>query len=142
MVTIETGTATGATLYLDIHHAELTPAGVRLCAILGDGWYEGEVILEVGEEIALTFADLYLDEGKIRPFLRRTDRGELERAVGAAVGPMKFSVDGRARGRRVQPAGVVAYHHAGHTYLLPQLAGGQGPRPNRTPKARKVAAAA
>ncbi len=141
MITIEAATAAETMLYLDVHHGEMTQRGIRLCAILGDGWYEGEVILELGEEVEVTFADLYLDEGKIRPFLQRVGRGELESSIALAVSRLLFSVDGKVRGGRTQPPRVVAYRHEGCTFRLPPAAAGRG-RSRRKAKAAKAADAA
>jgi hypothetical protein len=92
MIALDLEQAASSALYLDIHHVEFPDEGaLRVCALLGDGWYEGEVLIEVGDQVNVTLADLYLDETAIRPLLQRIGRDALEQAVGGAVSRMNLS---------------------------------------------------
>lgn len=97
-------------VYLDIHHVALPDRGgsdhLVISAILGDGWYEGEVAVEIGSRVCVTFADQYLDEQRIAPFFERIERAELEQAILAAVSALMFSV-GKPGARQK----VLAYRH-------------------------------
>lgn len=110
MVPIRIDSASTQSLYLDIHHVDFRagdgPAHLVISAILGDGWYEGEVAVEIGNGFSLTFADQYLDEGRLARFFERVDRTELERAVIAAAGALVFSI-GTVGSRRQ----VLAFRH-------------------------------
>ncbi|HDR46360.1 MAG TPA: hypothetical protein ENN94_01515 [Geoalkalibacter subterraneus] len=142
MIALDLEQAASSALYLDIHHVEFTDEGaLRVCALLGDGWYEGEVMIEAGDQVNVTLADLYLDEAAIRPLLQRIGRDALERAVGGAVSRMKFAVDGGMRGRRPSAPRIVAYHLGGRTHTLSRISVGVGPRKTRIPRrgcSRKV----
>lgn len=121
MIALDLEKDTASALYLDVHHVEITDnRELRLCALLGDGWYEGEVLIEIGTQVRVTLADLYLDEEGIRPFLERVGRESLERAVTAAVTRMRFAVDSGMRKRQPLSKRVVAYHHGGCTHALPR----------------------
>lgn len=121
MIALDLEKDAASALYLDVHHVEMTATReLRLCALLGDGWYEGEVLIEVGAQVRLTLADLYLDEASIRPFLERVGREPLERAIAAAVTRMRFAVDSRMGKRQSLSKRVVAYHHGGCTHALPR----------------------
>lgn len=75
----------GAAIYLDIHHVEWRQKGgawqYAVSALLGDGWYEGEVLIEAGDRVQLTFADEWLGGGEIRDLFRRVSRESLQQAV-------------------------------------------------------------
>jgi hypothetical protein len=132
MIALDLEQAASSALYLDIHHVEFTDQGaLRVCALLGDGWYEGEVLIEVGDQVNVTLADLYLDETAIRPLLQRIGRDALEQAVGGAVSRMKFAVDGGMRGRRPSVPRIVAYHLGGRTHALSRIPVGAGARKAR-----------
>ncbi|MDO3379530.1 hypothetical protein [Geoalkalibacter halelectricus] len=128
MVPIRTNGSTPS-LYLDIHHVELNSGGGDLrmvvSAVLGDGWYEGEVAVEIGPRSGVTFADAYLDEQRMADFFTRVDRAELERALVDAVGTLVFSVGKPGARQRIR-----AYRHDDRILSLP----GRSPRRAATTK--------
>ena len=60
MIYIGTTQDNGSAIYFDIHAAERQGRGMRFCGTLGDGSYEGEVLVEVGSNDCVTFADAWL----------------------------------------------------------------------------------
>lgn len=130
MVPIRVGSSS-ENLYLDIHHVEIKVDGERMglvvSAIIGDGWYEGEVAVALGGEISVTFADQYLDERRIAAFFERFERESLERAICVTVSSLVFSC-GRRRGRQQ----VLAYRHEGCVLSLSPMT--QGHRARKTHK--------
>lgn len=130
MVPIRIGSSS-ENLYLDIHHVDIKVDGERMrlvvSAIIGDGWYEGEVAVALGGETCVTFADQYLDERRIADFFERFERQSLEQAIGVTVSSLIFSC-GRSRGRRQ----VLAYRHEGCVLPLWPLA--QSRQRRKTPK--------
>jgi hypothetical protein len=116
MVPIRIGTPEES-VYIDIHHVDFTedggPPGLVVSAIVGDGWYEGEIAVHLGGEVSVVFADQYLDEQGIAAFFKRFDRERLERAICGAVSSLVFSYGG-SRGRKK----VLAYRHEGCVLAL------------------------
>ena len=119
MVTLDMHVDLGSSVYLDIYHVEKTAGGFRLSAILGDGWYEGEVAVLIGQGVEVTFADALLAEEDLRAFFARIDASDLRRAIARAVGSMTFCIEsfptlnGRTNDR------VVSVHSEGRTLDLP-----------------------
>lgn len=130
MVPIRVGSSS-ENLYLDIHHVDIKVDGDRISlvvsAIIGDGWYEGELAVALGGETRVTFADQYLDERRIAPFFERFERESLEQAISVTVSSLIFSC-GRRRGRQQ----VLAYRHEG--CVLPLLPVAQSRRTRKTHK--------
>ncbi|BCR05242.1 hypothetical protein DESUT3_23110 [Desulfuromonas versatilis] len=85
----------GSGLYLDIHGIE--PRGVAggtviaVSGTVGDGRYEGEVLVEVGARTGVTFADEWLDGASLREFFGNAARGELETALTEAVAGLSLA---------------------------------------------------
>ncbi len=92
MVWLDTMTQTGQGLYLDIWKREKsrTGAGVEMIAgILGDGNYEGEVLVEIGPgRCDVTFVDQLLDPVPLRDFFTRINREQLIADLQSALGPV------------------------------------------------------
>jgi hypothetical protein len=89
MLVLTLGEQTGETVYLDIHHAEWRQRSGSprwaVSALLGDGWYEGEVLIEGGEQVEVTFADEWLGDMQIRELFSRVGRENLLSAIREAV---------------------------------------------------------
>jgi len=47
----------GCGIYLDVHAIERDDHGQRISAIIGDGHYEGEVLIVLGQDFEVTFLD-------------------------------------------------------------------------------------
>lgn len=91
----------GCGIYLDVHNMERNRRGTNLVGIIGDGHYEGEVIIEVVERPEITFVDeLWGDRSALRAFLDRHGeekiRADLQQAVSVSSPRLR-------EGRAVQP---------------------------------------
>lgn len=108
-------------VYLDVHALERQERGFALSGILGDGHYEGDIMVEVGVEVDITFADLWLNRAGLETFFDRIDRGTVESALAEAARSVVDGRDGRgcsggsydcgphaAGDRRASPAPVVS----------------------------------
>jgi len=94
MVYIGTSQEQGQAIYFDIHAIRKVRQGLEVCGIVGDGCYEGEVLVECGAQDAVTFADAWLGGAGLAGFLNRCDeawlRGALiEAARGSLVDPAR-----------------------------------------------------
>lgn len=89
MLVLTLGEQSGETVYLDIHHAEWRQnTGAphwAVSALLGDGWYEGEVLIEAGERVDVTFADEWLGGSQIGDLFKRVGRETLLDAIRKAL---------------------------------------------------------
>ena len=81
MIYIGTTQNNGSAIYFDIYAAEQQGHDVRFCGILGDGLYEGEVLVEVGRHDCVTFADAWLGGTGFSEFMERCSSEVLERAL-------------------------------------------------------------
>ncbi|ORJ59079.1 hypothetical protein [Geothermobacter hydrogeniphilus] len=81
MVLLNSVTETGQILYLDIWKREKSRAaagGELISGILGDGSYEGEVLVEItAGRCEVTFLDQHLDPLALKDFFARVDREQL-----------------------------------------------------------------
>ncbi len=71
-----------------IHHQELSSSEEStwvISGILGDGWYEGEVAVEVGARQGVTFADEWFDRLALNSFFNRIDRDQVCAALYQAL---------------------------------------------------------
>jgi len=89
MLVITLGEQSGETIYFDIHHLEWRQERDKphwaVSGLLGDGWYEGEVLVEVGEKSEVTFADEWLGRPQIGELFQRLGRERLREALVTAV---------------------------------------------------------
>ncbi|HEX9873661.1 MAG TPA: hypothetical protein VGA43_04790 [Deferrimonas sp.] len=94
MVWFNRAEAKGRGLYLDIHHAETRRNGretvFALSGTLGDGGFEGEVLVELGSRVEVTFADAWLDPGSLELFFARVPREAVEEGVAEALHSIRF----------------------------------------------------
>ena len=88
MIYVGTTTDSGSAIYFDIHAAERLGRGVRISGTVGDGCYEGEVLVELGRTDSVTFADAWLNGFGYSEFIRRCDLDLLEDALLDAVSEM------------------------------------------------------
>ncbi len=124
MVWLPVAEENGNALYLDIHHVELRPCAkgevFAVAGTLGDGLFEGLVLLEVSEgKTEITFADEWLCEGALRDFFQRVDRDIVESGLTETVAEMVFciadfpSLAGKPRQQ------VVGFSRGGRSIALP-----------------------
>ena len=130
MICLTVEHATGSPLYFDIHHVARQCRGedesYLVSGTLGDGLYEGEVLVEKGDIECVTFADDFLAPGMVAELFARIDRQEVVDRLSEAVREMTFCIDrfpaleGRLRER------VVACHVGELTFAMKSL--GESPQ--------------
>ncbi len=82
MVWLNAANENGSGLYLNIHRIEERAGSLfALHGTVGDGYYEGEVVIEVGEGTDITFADDWLDRSALNEFFGHVDRADVESAL-------------------------------------------------------------
>jgi len=77
MIYVGTTQDNGSAIYFDIHSAERFGRGVCISGTLGDGCYEGEVLVELGSTESVTFADAWLRSDAYYEFVERCDLPQL-----------------------------------------------------------------
>lgn len=116
MIYIGTTDSNGSAIYLDVHCAERQGRGMRISGTVGDGCYEGEVLVEVGRNDSVTFADAWLGGSGFVEFIARCGSEILERALLEAVREMPLF-----HARRSRPHGNGASPAAGLVGETPPL---------------------
>lgn len=81
MIYIGTTQDNGSAIYFDVYSAERQGRGMRFSGTLGDGSYEGEVLVEVGHIDCVTFADAWLGGSGFSEFIERCSLDDLESAL-------------------------------------------------------------
>lgn len=81
MIYIGTTENNGSAIYFDIYSAERQGRGMRISGTIGDGCYEGEVLVEVGRDDSVTFADAWLGGSGFSEFMGRCRSDILERSL-------------------------------------------------------------
>lgn len=77
-----------ASPYFVIHHQEESSSEAATWVVsgtLGDGWYEGEVAVEIGAGQGVIFADEWFDPAGLRAFFDRVGRDQICRALYQAL---------------------------------------------------------
>ena len=100
MIYIGTTGNNGSAIYFDIHSAERQGRGMRFSGTVGDGCYEGEVLVETGRSESVTFADAWLGGSGFAEFIDRCGLTMLEESLLESVREMSFFCS-----RRSQPHG-------------------------------------
>ncbi len=88
MIYIGTTENNGSAIYFDIYAAERQGRGMRISGTIGDGCYEGEVLVEVGRNDSVTFADAWLGGSGFSEFMDRCNADVLESALLESVREM------------------------------------------------------
>ncbi|MDX9710454.1 MAG: hypothetical protein RBT64_12960 [Trichloromonas sp.] len=84
--------------------------GFTVSGLLGDGCYEGEVLVEVGETSAVTFVDDWLARADFSRFAARIDRARVGVALAELAKGLAAELTGgerSRRGRRMERSGRV-----------------------------------
>jgi hypothetical protein len=81
MVYIGATTNSGSAIYFDAYAVERQGRARRISGIIGDGCYEGEVLIETGCGDCVTFADAWLGGSGFAEFLSGCGADVLERAL-------------------------------------------------------------
>ncbi len=100
MIYIGTTGNNGSAIYFDIYAAERAGRGMRISGTIGDGCYEGEVLVEIGRNDSVTFADAWLGGSGFTEFIDRCGSDVLEGALLESVREISF-----LHPRRSQPHG-------------------------------------
>lgn len=110
MIYIGTTEDNGSAIYFDVHSAERQGRSLNITGTIGDGCYEGEVIVEVGRSESVTFADAWLGGSGFAEFLSRCGADHLERALLETVRemPVFHTRRGRPHGNSKAYAGPMA----------------------------------
>jgi len=78
MIYIGTEVEEGGGVYVDVHAVTRRRKGLELHAVIGDGRYEGELLVEIGSAVEITFVDaLWGDAKGLRVFLDRHGEGRI-----------------------------------------------------------------
>jgi len=89
MIWLDAMTKDGSILYLDVRRTERSRRRgamvTSVVATLGDGPYEGEVLVELGDRTEVVFVDEWLGGSDVANFLDRIDRSRVEKALGEAL---------------------------------------------------------
>jgi len=88
MIVLHLEQEVAASPYFIVHHLQRRsegPHGWVVSGTLGDGWYEGEVAVEIGSRQAVTFADDWFAPAVLAEFFQRVDREQLCSALYQAL---------------------------------------------------------
>lgn len=100
MIYIGTTGNNGSAIYFDIYAAVRQRRGMRISGTIGDGCYEGEVLVEVGSSDSVTFADAWLGGAGFNEFMERCGSDLLTSALLESVRELPLP-----NGRRSWPHG-------------------------------------
>lgn len=122
MVWLNAADENGNGLYLNIHRIEQREgAAFALHGTMGDGFYEGEVLVEVAVGVKVTFADEWLDRRTLEEFFLRVPRSEVEGAVAEKAAGMFFCVDNFPSIENRPRREVVSFRSEGRSYPVRPL---------------------
>ncbi|MFA5515679.1 MAG: hypothetical protein WDA20_05270 [Desulfuromonadales bacterium] len=97
MIDLNLAVQDGAAIYLDVQciEARQTRSGetYALTGTLGDGRYEGQVLVEIGDRVEVTFVDDWLGMPEMHEFFRRTERDAVDAALTSAAARMRFCIE-------------------------------------------------
>ena len=97
MIWLQTEEENGRALYLDIHRVEQRQQGERLCysvlGMLGNGLDEGEVLIEVGSDVDVTFVDEWLPGRALPAFVAEVGREAVISALAGELSATYFCVE-------------------------------------------------
>ncbi|MGW8312150.1 MAG: hypothetical protein ACWGOL_02840 [Desulfuromonadales bacterium] len=100
MIYIGATTNNGSAIYFDVYAEESQKRGRRVSGLIGDGCYEGEVLVETGCDDCVTFADAWLGGSGFAEFLSRCGADQLERALLDTVREMPYRLVQRGKPHR------------------------------------------
>lgn len=97
MIWLQSEEANGRALYLDIHRVEQRHQEERLCysviGMLGNGLEEGEVLIEVGSEVEVTFVDEWMPGRQLPDFVAETGRETVSSALAGELAGVFFCIE-------------------------------------------------
>ncbi len=116
MICLSVAENTHATIYLDVHHVEKNsrnPETFSVSGTLGDGPYEGEVLLEISDDVEVTFVDSWMDQKSLRRFFDRNGREMVCAALREAANSMVFRLENLPTSEKPASEKVVAFGPGG-----------------------------
>lgn len=115
MIVLHLEQEVAASPYFIVHHLQRRSEGARgwvVSGTLGDGWYEGEVAVEIGPRQAVTFADDWFAPAVLAEFFQRVDREQLCSALYQALATVSEDLPTtQATASRQSPYWHVASEH-------------------------------
>lgn len=81
MIYIGTTNFDGRAIYFDIYSHESASCALNISGTIGDGFYEGEVLIELGKHESVTFADEWLGGQGFSEFLSRCDVSAVKQSL-------------------------------------------------------------
>ncbi len=97
MIDLDLVAHNGVAVYLDVQSIEArqTRAGesFALTGTLGDGSYEGQVLVEIGSSVEVTFIDEWLGRPGVHEFFRHIEREDVDAALISAAERLLFCVE-------------------------------------------------
>jgi len=111
MIYVGTTRDDGGAIYFDIHSAERLGKCLCISGTIGDGSYEGEVLIELGNKQSVTFADAWLRRDGYKEFVERCDLSLLASSLIDSVSEMAIFHPARIQPHgphRVTPGSAVA----------------------------------
>jgi len=110
MIYIGTNENNGSAIYFDIYATERQGRNMRISGTIGDSCYEGEVLVEIGRNDSVTFADAWLGGSGFSEFIDRCGSDALESALLESVREMPLFQTRRSQphGNSTSYAGIIA----------------------------------
>lgn len=110
MIYIGTTESNGSAIYFDIYATERQGRNMRISGTIGDSCYEGEVLVEIGRNDSVTFADAWLGGSGFSEFIDRCGSDVLESALLESVREMPLFQTRRSQphGNSTSYAGTIA----------------------------------
>ena len=110
MIYIGTTESNGSAIYFDIYATERQGRSMRISGTIGDSYYEGEVLVEIGRNDSVTFADAWLGGSGFSEFIDRCGSDVLESALLESVREMPLFQTRRSQphGNSTSYAGTIA----------------------------------
>lgn len=122
MISLDLVVPGGAAVYLDIQRIEARQkrgeAFYALSGTLGDGLYEGEVLVEIGEQVEVTFIDEWLGGSAMADFFRRVERQTVNAALITAAARMRFCIQNFPALEGEVVPWVAGYHFEDKSFAL------------------------
>jgi len=104
MIYIGAETDGGCGIYLDVHTVARSHHGQELTAVIGDGHYEGEVLIVLGHGVDVTFVDaLWGDTVGLRNFLEQHGEEKIRDDLRRTLSSCAAGDESTVAGRRVRP---------------------------------------
>lgn len=122
MVWLNATDENGNGLYLNIYRVEQRGGECfALHGTVGDGFYEGDVLVEIANAVKITFADQWLHRRALEDFFARAGRSSVEGAIAEKASEMYFCVDNFPSLENRPRREVVGFRSEGRLYPIPSL---------------------